>query len=250
MKVVVVGASGTMGSRVVRYLERDGMHVIEASSGTGINALTGKGLDEAFDGAEAVIDVTNFGSFGSGDALGFFKQAGANLLKSATKHNIQHYLALSVVGAEGLVENDYFRAKLVQENLIRASGLPHTIVRSTQFFEFLSGIIGSSSDNGLIRLPVVRLQPVAGDEVAAWIAKLIAERPRNSIVEIGGPEPADLLELANELMTITEDNRPVIADPNVPYFDVSVRREGLVPSIPAALGKLTYHDWLSRTLRA
>lgn len=250
MKVVVVGASGTIGSKAVKYLERDGRDVVEASKTSGVNALTGQGLDEAFDGADAIIDVTNFGSFGSGDALGFFKQAGTNLLTSAKNHNVRHYLALSVVGAESLVENDYFRAKLVQENLVRASGLPHTIVRSTQFFEFLSGIVSTSAEDGVIQLPSLRLQPVAGDEAAAWIAKLSGEEPKNSIVEIGGPESADLIDLANELMTITEDARPITSDPAARYFGISVRREGLIPTMPTALGKLTYHDWLSRTLYA
>lgn len=250
MKVVVVGASGTMGSKAVKYLECDGQDVVEASKKTGVNALTGQGLDEAFYGADAIIDVTNFGSFGSGDVLEVFKQAGTNLLTSARKHNVRHFLALSVVGAESLVENDYFRAKLVQENLIRASGLPHTIVRSTQFFEFLSGIVSTSVENGVVQLPPLRLQPVAGDEAAAWIAKIAAEEPKNSIVEIGGPETADLLDLANEFMTITEDARPLTSDPEARYFGISVRREGLVPTMPTILGKLTYHEWLSRTLYA
>ncbi|MBW9113881.1 SDR family oxidoreductase [Rhizobium cauense] len=250
MRVVVVGASGTMGSKAVKYLERDGRDVVEASKKTGVNAFTGQGLDEAFDSADAIIDVTNFGSFGSGDALEFFKQAGTNLLTSARKHNVRHYLSLSVVGVESLVENDYFRAKLVQENLIRASGIPHTIIRSTQFFEFLNSIVNTSADDGIIRLPSLLLQPVAGDEVAAWIAKLAAQEPQNSIVEIGGPESADLLDLAKELLTITEDTRPMASQPETRYFGISVLREGLVPKGPTALGKLTYHDWLSRTLYA
>jgi len=250
MKVVVVGASGTIGSKAVRFLEREGRDVIVASRKTGVNALTGEGLDEAFDGADAIIDVTNFGSFGIGNTLGLFKQAGTNLLSSARRHNVAHYIALSVVGVESLVENDYFRAKLVQENLIRASGVPHTIVRSTQFFESLSGIVGSAADDGVIQVPPIRIQPVAGDEAAALIAKLVAEEPRETVVEIGGPESADLLDLATELMTITEDARPLTEHPGAQYFGISVRREGLLPTIPAALGKLTYHDWLSRTVFA
>ncbi|QRM45797.1 SDR family oxidoreductase [Rhizobium sp. BG4] len=248
MKVVVVGASGTMGSKAVRSLERDGREVVQASTSTGVNVLTGEGLDEAFNGADAIIDVTNFGSFGSGDALAFFKQSSSNLLKAARRSGVGHYLALSVVGAETLVENDYFRAKLVQENLIRASGIPYTIVRSTQFFEFLSGIVGSSADNGTIRLPALRLQPIAGDEAASWLAKLAGESPSNTVVEIGGPEAADLIDLASELLTVNEDNRPATSDPEAQYFGISVPTEGLIPRMPAALGRLTYHDWLSRTL--
>lgn len=248
MKVVVVGASGTMGSKAVRSLERDGREVIQASTSTGVNVLTGDGLDEAFKGADAIIDVTNFGSFGRGDALTFFKQSGGNLLRAAKRMGVGHYLALSVVGAETLVENDYFRAKLVQENLIRASGVPHTIVRSTQFFEFLSGIVGSSADSGAIRLPALRLQPIAGDEAASWLAKLVGEKPSNSVFEVGGPEAANLTDLASELLTITEDTRPAVTDPDAQYFGVSVPSDGLIPRKPAALGRLTYHDWLSRTL--
>lgn len=250
MKVVVVGASGTMGSKAVRSLERNGREVVLASTRTGVNVLTGQGLDEAFNGADAVIDVTNFGSFGNGDALAFFKQSGTNLLKAARANGIRHYLTLSVVGAESLVENDYFRAKLVQENLIRASGVPHTIVRSTQFYEFLSGIVGTFANDGPIRLPTLRLQPIAGDEAAAWIAKLAADDPKNATVEIGGPEPADLIDIASELLTITEDNRSVSSDPDARYFGSTVPREGLIPSAPFALGRLTYHDWLSRALQA
>jgi uncharacterized protein YbjT (DUF2867 family) len=248
MKVVVVGASGTMGSKAVRSLERDGREVVRASTSTGVNVLTGEGLDQACNGADAIIDVTNFGSFGSGNALAFFKQSGGNLLKAARRSGVGHYMALSVVGAEMLVENDYFRAKLVQENLIRASGVPYTIIRSTQFFEFLSGIVESSADNGTIRLPALRLQPIAGDEAASWLAKLVGENPSNSVLEIGGPEAANLIDLASELLTITEDTRPSTSDPDAQYFGTSVPHEGLIPKMPAALGRLTYHDWLSRTL--
>lgn len=183
--------------------------------------------------------MTNFGSFGSGDALAFFKQSGSNLLKAARRNGVGHYLALSVVGAETLVENDYFRAKLVQENLIRASGIPYTIVRSTQFFEFLSGILGSSAEYGAIRLPALRLQPIAGDEAASWLAKRAGESPSNSIVEIGGPEATNLIDLAGELLTINEDTRPATADPEAQYFGILVPTEGLIPKMPVALGRLT-----------
>jgi len=250
MKVVVVGASGMMGSKIVRSLERDGQVVVEASSKLGVNALTGEGLDAAFQGADAVIDVTNSGSFGDGNALAFFKLAGKNMLSAAKSAGVQHYLSLSVVGADSLVENDYFRAKLVQENLIRASGLRHTIVRSTQFFEFFGGIVNASALEGALRVPALRLQPVAAEEAARWVAKLAAEKPCNSIVEIGGPEPAELVDLAREFLTITEDSRPASVDPDALYFGVSIIQDGLLPKSKMVSGKLTFHDWLSLTVYA
>ena len=250
MKVVVVGASGMMGSKIVRALERGGHDVVEASSKSGVNALTGEGLAAAFARADAVVDVTNSGSFGDGDALAFFKQAGKQMLSAARVAGVRHYVALSVVGADSLVENDYFRGKLVQENLVRASGLPHTIVRSTQFFEFFSGILNASVSDGALRLPDLRLPPIAADEAAIWIAKLAAEEPRNSIVEIGGPEPAEFIELAKELLTATEDTRPLAIDPETLYFGVSLPPKGLLPNSAMVSGKLTFHDWLSRTVYA
>lgn len=248
MKIVVVGASGMMGSKIVRTLERGGEDVVEASSKLGVNALSGEGLEAAFEGADVVIDVTNSGSFGEGDALAFFKQAGKQMLSSAKAAGVRHYLALSVVGADNLVENDYFRAKLVQENLVRASGLAHTIVRSTQFFEFFSGIVNTSVLDGNLRLPDLRLQPIAADEAATFMANIATAEPRNSIVELGGPEPTELVELARELLTVTEDNRPVAIDPASLYFGVSLARQGLLPNPGVVSGKLTFHDWLTRTV--
>ncbi|MBO9198184.1 NmrA family NAD(P)-binding protein [Rhizobium sp. 16-449-1b] len=251
MRIVVVGASGMMGSKIVRALGSSGHSVVEASSKTGVDAIKGVGLDTAFEGADAVIDVTNSGSFGEGDALSFFKQAGKNLLSAAKRAGVPHYLALSVVGAERLVENDYFRAKLVQENLIRASSVPYTIVRSTQFFEFFGGIVNSSpAVEGSIRVANVRLQPISADEAATIVAKHASGKPINSVQEIGGPEPLNLLEIARELLTATEDARPVATDPDVAYFGVNLAPESLVPAAKAISGKQSFHDWLSNTVSA
>ncbi|MDX0953020.1 NAD(P)H-binding protein [Sinorhizobium medicae] len=250
MKVVVVGASGMMGSKIVRALERAGQNVGEASSRSGIDVLRGDGLDAAFANADVVIDATNHGSFGDGDALAFFKQAGRNLLKAAKLAGVRHYLALSVVGAERLVENDYFRAKLVQENIVRASGVPHTIVRSTQFFEFFGSIVNSSAADDSLRVANLRLQPISADEAAGLIAKLATGEPINSVLEVGGPEPMEFLDIARELLTATEDARPVASDPDVAYFGVSLAPESLLPAGTGISGELSFHDWLSRTVYA
>ncbi|MGO4355178.1 SDR family oxidoreductase [Rhizobium sp. RAF36] len=248
MKIVVVGASGMMGSKIVRGLERAGQDVVEVSGKSGVDVLSGEGLDAAFADAEVVIDVTNSGTFGEGDALAFFKTAGVNLLEAAKQAGVRHYVVLSIVGVERLVENDYFRAKLVQENLVRASIVPHTIIRSTQFFEFFGGIVNSSGKSGSVRVADVRLQPISADEAAALIARQAVEAPINSILEISGPGPIDLLEIAHELLTATEDARPVTSDQAVSYFGASIARESLLPAATAVSGKLSFHDWLSRTV--
>lgn len=250
MRATVIGASGAMGSKIVRGLERDGFDVVAASAKTGVNAYTGEGLAAALAGADIVIDVTNSGSFGQGNALDFFRQAGRNILAAARSSGIRHYMALSAVGTDRLVENDYFRAKLVQENLIRSSGLPYTIVRSTQFFEFFSGIVNDYAVDGVLALPSLVVRPVSADEAASWIAKLAGGEPHNGIVELGGPEAIDLADLARELLTATEDARPVSLAPTPLYFGVELSRDGMLPVNQMLSGKLSFHDWLSRSMAA
>ncbi|WP_105423539.1 SDR family oxidoreductase [Neorhizobium sp. T25_27] len=250
MKVVVVGANGMMGSKIVRRLERHGKEVIEASKTTGVNVYTGEGLASVLNGADVVVDVTNSGAFGEGDALEFFKRAGRNLTAAAKMSGIRHYMALSVLGVEHLVENDYFRAKLVQENLIRASGLAYTIIRSAQFFEFFNGIINAASVDGVLRLPPVVLQPISADEAANWIVKLTDEMPRNTMVEVSGPESAKLVDLAHELLTATEDNRAVTSDTDAHYFGVRLAPDSLLSAGNAITSNITFHEWLSRTIYA
>ncbi len=244
MKIAVIGASGMMGSKIVRILERDGFDITRASTTTGVNAYTGEGVERALSGADAVIDVTNTGSFGETDALDFFRRTSGNLLSAAKASGVRHYLALSVVAVDRLVENDYFRAKLVQENLIRASGLPFTIVRSTQMFEFFNGIVDASAVDETLRVPSVRVQPIAADEAAGAIAKLAIAKPPNSIVEIGGTEAFELVEIAHELLTAAEDSRPVVLDPAARYFGVALSKDGLLPSRMIATGTLSFHEWL------
>ncbi|MGF6178631.1 SDR family oxidoreductase [Ensifer sp. 4252] len=250
MRVAVIGASGAMGSRIVGRLQHDGQDVVTASKKTGVDAFTGEGLGAALEGVDVVIDVTNSGSFGEGDALTFFKQTGKNLLGAAKASGVRHYLALSVVGTDRLVENDYFRGKLVQENLIRSSGLPHTIVRSTQFFEFFSGIVNASAVNGDLRLPSIAVRPVSADEAANWVTKLAVDAPQNTILELGGPESIELSELARELLTATADNRLVSPDQDAPYFGVALPPDGLLPMKQTMSGKLFFHDWLSQSIAA
>lgn len=215
-----------------------------------MNVLTGEGLTNALIGADVLIDVTNSGSFGEGNELEFFKQSGKNLIAAAKASGVGHYMVLSVLGTEHLVENDYFRAKLVQENLVRASGLRHTIIRSAQFFEFFHGIVNEASSESVLRLPVLALQPVAADEAAGWIVKLSGDAPRNVTVQIGGPEPVQLADLAHELLTATEDNRDVLSDADTPYFGVRLAIDSLLPAGDAISGRLTFHEWLSRTVYA
>lgn len=250
MKIAVIGASGAMGSRISSRLHQNGLEVIAASKATGIDVLTGDGLASALKGCDALIDVTNSGAFGESDPLGFFKRTGRNLLDAAKAAGIRHYAVLSVVGTDRLVENDYFRAKLVQENLVRSSGLAYTVVRSTQFFEFFSGILDSAANDGKLQLPALRLRPVSADEAADHITSIVCSAPKNAIVELGGPETIELVDLARELLTATDDSRPIGLDRQARYFGVAVSSEGLLPAKAAITGRLSFHDWLSQTIAA
>jgi uncharacterized protein YbjT (DUF2867 family) len=250
MKILVVGASGMMGSKIVRELERAGQTVSGVSTSTGVDAYTGQGLRAALVDADVLIDVTNYGSFGDSNALGFFKQAGKNLLAAAKDAGIGHYLALSVVATDRLVENDYFRAKMVQENLIRASGLPHTIIRSAQFFEFFNGIIDLAADGNSFRLPPSLVRPIAADEASTLISRIMIGTPRNDIIEIAGPDPVQLDQLAREILTATEDPRSIAIDPTAPFFGVELAETTLLPRADALAGTVTFHDWLSRSMMA
>ena len=250
MKFTVVGASGMMGSKIVRELERAGQSVSGASTSTGVDAYTGEGLRAALADADVLIDVTNSGSFGDSNALGFFKQAGKNLLTAAKEAGVKHYLALSVVATDRLVENDYFRAKMVQENLIRASGLPYTIIRSAQFFEFFSGIINSAAEGGGFRLSPALVRPIAADEASTLISRIMVGAPRNDIVEIAGPESIQLDQLAREILTATEDTRSIAIDLEAPFFGVELAKTTLLPGTDALSGTVAFHDWLSRSMVA
>ncbi|MFS8145176.1 SDR family oxidoreductase [Rhizobium sp. BR 249] len=250
MKITVAGASGLIGTQLTADLRRSGHDVTAASLSLGVDTMTGKGLEAAMTGAEAVVDVTNAASFGDNSALDFFKASTKNLLAAAAQAGVRHYLALSVVGTPRLVESDYFRAKAVQENLIRASSRPYTILRSTQFYEFINGVIDIGAEGNVFRLPPASMRPVAAREVATFLAELAAGDPLGNIIEIGGPEQFGIDEIARIYLAANEDQRQVITDPFTPYFGVELTGDVLLPHFGARVAGQTLSDWLYRSMAA
>ena len=246
MKIVVIGGSGRIGSNVVNGLRRQGHEAVAASPGSGVNTVTGEGLAEALAGAEVVVDVANSPSFEDRAALAFFEMAGRNLLAAETAAGVRHHAALSVVGTDRLQESGYFRAKKVQEDLIRSAGIPYTILRSTQFFEFVGRIIEAGADGDAIRLSPALVQPVASDDVAAALAGLAVGPPVNGIVEIAGPEPFPLDTLARQVVAMNGDRRRVIADVRARYFGIALDDRSLTPGDHPRIGPTRFGDWLSR----
>ncbi|RCS21889.1 LysR family transcriptional regulator [Phyllobacterium salinisoli] len=247
MKITVMGASGLIGTRLTERLRHAGMQVVPASVSLGVNSVTGEGLKEAVSGADVVIDVTNAASFGDDSALTFFKASTRNLLAASAEASVNHYLALSVVGTPRLVESDYFRAKMVQENLIRASRRPYTILRSTQFFEFISGMINMGALGDGFRLPPAFIRPISADDVSGILAELALGAARNNTVEIGGPEPFGLDEIARMQLAANEDKRQVISDSKAPYYGVELNDDTLLPHRSARMASQRYLDWLIQT---
>ena len=245
MKIVVIGGSGRIGSNVVNRLRRQGHTVVAASPNSGVNTVTGEGLAEALAGAQVVIDVANSPSFEDKPALEFFKTSGRNLLAAETAAGVRHHVALSVVGTDRLQESGYFRAKKVQEDLIRAAKIPYTILRSTQFFEFVDGIIEAGTEGNVIRLSPALVQPIASDDVAAALADLAVGPPVNGIVEIAGPEPFPLDTLARKVVATNGDRRRVIADVHARYFGLALNDQSLTPGDNPRLGPTRFGDWLS-----
>ncbi|MGO4570133.1 SDR family oxidoreductase [Rhizobium sp. 2YAF20] len=248
MKITVMGASGRIGTRLVDNLRQEGIEVVAASTSLGVDSVTGEGLKPAIAGADVVIDVTNAASFGDNSALAFFKASTRNLLAAAAEAGVTHYIALSVVGTPRLVESDYFRAKMVQENLIRAARRPYTILHSTQFFEFISGVIDMGVDGEGFRLPSASVRPIAADNVADMLAELAMGTPRNDIVEIGGREQFGLDQIARMYLTANEDIRQVITDDSARYYGVELNDDTLLPIEGTRMGSLRYVDWLSQSL--
>lgn len=243
MKIVVIGGTGRIGSKVVARLRDQGHEVIAAAPATGVNIITGEGLAAAMAGTRVVVDLSNSPTFDAA-ALTFFQTAGNNLLGAEAKAGVSHHVALSVVGTEKLAANDYFHAKLAQEQLIRDSGIPYTIIHSTQFFEFLPGIIQSAAEGSTVRLSPALVQPIASEEVAEAVARLALEPPANGIVEIAGPERESLAGLAQRFMTLIEDPREVVTDVHAPYFGAELETETLVPAHAAWKGSLNFDRWL------
>lgn len=242
MKVVVIGGTGLIGSKVVDILSSKGHDVVAAAPNTGVNTLTGEGLAEALDGAEVVVDVSNSPSFEDRAAMDFFTTSGKNIAKAETTAGTKHHLALSVVGTERLQESGYFRAKLAQENQIKASGIPYTLLHATQFFEFIRGIAQSATEGDKVRLPDVLFQPMAAKDVAGFLADAALGGPRNATVEVAGPERFRMDELTARVLAFDKDPREVIADPNAPYYGLRVNDASLLPGPNARLGA-THFDW-------
>jgi uncharacterized protein YbjT (DUF2867 family) len=247
MKIVVIGGTGLIGSKAVAILRQGGHEVVAASPKTGVNSITGEGLTEAMAGAQAVIDLTNSPSFEDRAVLEFFETSGRNLLAAEAAAGVQHHVALSIVGTDRTPDNGYFRAKVAQEHLIEASGIPYTIIRATQFLEFLGGIAAASAEGNIVRLSPGLFQPIAADDVAPIVAEVALAAPRNGIVEIAGPERAPFNEIVARYLQAVGDPRQVVRDPEARYFGGRVEEHSLVPLGEARLGRIGLDAWLRRS---
>jgi len=246
MKLVVIGGTGLIGSKLVSLLREQGHEAVPASPVTGVNTLTGEGLDKALDGASVVVDVSNSPSFEDGAVMEFFTTSTSNLLKSATAARVRHYVALSVVGTERIPDSPYLRAKNAQETLIKGSGMPYSIVHATQFFEFIKGIADAATEGTTVRVPPVLIQPMAADDVALAVARVALASPVNGVVEVGGPERFRFDELMRLGLGARKDNRQIIADPHARYFGAQLDERSLIPSDDASLGKVHLYEWLNQ----
>ena len=248
MKIVVIGGSGLIGSKLVIKLREHGHEAIAASPSSGVNTLTGEGLAEVLDGAEVVVDVSNSPSFEDSAVMHFFNTSTANLLAAERAAGVKHHIALSVVGTDRLTESGYFRAKLVQERLIEQSGTPYSIVHATQFFEFLESIADAATDGNEVRLAPVLVQPMAADDVARAVTSAAVWPPLNTIVEVAGPEPFHLDDLVGRKIYGRGDPRVVVADPRSRYFGAALSERTLLPGDDAALGEIRFIDWLGESV--
>jgi uncharacterized protein YbjT (DUF2867 family) len=246
MKIVVIGGTGLIGSKLVARLRQEGHDVVAASPDSGVNTLTGAGLAEALKGASVVVDVSNSPSIEDTAALAFFERSTGNLLAAEAKAGVGHHVALSVVGTDRLTQSGYFRAKLAQEKLIQASSIPYTIVHATQFFEFVKSIAAAATDGNRVRLAPVLIQPMAADDVAAAVARAAVGKPVNAIVEVAGPEQFRLTEMIRQSLSARNDPREVVEDPRARYFGVDLTERMLVPDDDARLGVTRFKDWLSQ----
>src|SRR5215475_4986624 len=246
MKIVVIGGTGLIGSKTIPILRRAGHEAVAASPNTGVNTITGEGLKEAMAGTQVVIDLANSPSFEDKAVLEFFQTSGRNLLAAEAAAGVRHHVALSIVGTDRS-DNGYFRAKVAQEQLIVASGIPYTIIRSTQFLEFLGGIADASADGNIVRAPPILFQPIAADDVAAIVADVALAAPRHGIVEIAGPERAPFNEIIARYLKAVGDPREVVRDPEARYWGSRVEERSLVPLGDARLGRIGLDEWLRRS---
>jgi uncharacterized protein YbjT (DUF2867 family) len=244
MKIVVIGGSGLIGSRLVRVLEAAGHEVVAASPRTGIDAVTGQGLAAALAGAAVVVDVANAPSFEEAAVLEFFTASTRNLLAAEAAAGVGHHVALSVVGTDRLQESPYFRGKIAQERLIQAGSILSTIVRATQFFEFVAGIADAATAGDTVRVPSVLIQPIAADDIAAILGRVAVAAPADGTIEVAGPEPFRLDAIIRRSLAVQDDPRTVLADPAARYFGAHLEERTLVPDEPTIIGETRFEDWL------
>lgn len=245
MKIVVIGGTGLIGGKVVARLRQKDHDVTAASPSTGVNTITGEGLADALAGAQIVIDVANAPDFSDDAVMSFFKTAGHNLMSAERTAGIQHHVALSVVGADRLPDSGYLRAKITQENLIKASGVPYTIIRATQFFEFIGGVAQSCTDGNTVRLCPAHLQPVAADDVAALVAKTATADPANGTLELAGPDRISLDDLVRRYFEVKNDARNVVTDIHARYFGSEINDRSLTPGGRPTIGSTSFETWLT-----
>jgi uncharacterized protein YbjT (DUF2867 family) len=249
MKIVVIGGTGLIGSSLVEKLRKDGHEPLAAAPNTGVNTLTGEGLAEALEGAQVVVDVANAPAWGDAEVLDFFQTSSGNLLAAEATAGVRHHVALSVVGAERLTDSGYMRAKVAQEDLVKAGPIPYTIVRATQFFEFIGRIADSGADGDTIRLSPALIQPEAAADVASTLADVAVGAPLNDTVELAGPEAFRLDELAQRFLNATGDSRQVTADVHARYFGAELDDNSLAPGDDARIAPTHFEDWLSQSAK-
>jgi uncharacterized protein YbjT (DUF2867 family) len=246
MKIVVIGGTGLIGSKLVAKLDEQGHEAVAASPASGVNTLTGEGLSEALEGAQVVVDVSNSPDWADDAVMHFFETSSRNLLAAEKDAGVGHHVALSVVGTSRLTESGYFRAKLAQEKLIEGSSIPYSIVHATQFFEFVKGIADEATDGNEVHLPPALFQPMAADDVAAGVARVAVGEPVNGIVEIAGPEPFRLDELVRSVLKAAGDPREVVTDPQASYFGINPGERTLLPGDDARLAETRFEEWSSQ----
>jgi uncharacterized protein YbjT (DUF2867 family) len=248
MKILVIGGSGLIGTKLVKKLRQRGQEVVAASPKTGVDTRTGKGLGAAMDGAEVVVDVANSPSFEAAAALEFFETAARNIFAVEARAGVGHHIALSVVGADRLLESGYMRAKLAQESAIKNSKMPYTILRATQFFEFIGSIVEAGADGATIRLTPALMQPIAAEDVAAELADIALAPPLNGTVEVAGPDSSGIDALARQFLRAKGDSRKVVTDARARYFDAEVDDRSLRPAAAAHLGRMHFEEWLAQNI--
>lgn len=245
MKITVIGGTGLIGSKLVNSLRNLGHDVLAASPNSGVNTITGEGLDQALENVDVVVDVANSPSFADDEVMKFFKISGTNLIAAEKNAGIKHHIALSVVGTGRLQESGYFRAKQVQEDLIKESGIPYTIVHSTQFFEFVGGIVHSSTADHKIVVSPALIQPIASDDVVKAMTDVTINSPKNGTIEIGGPEKIRLDDLVRKYTSIMKNQDEVVTSPAATYFGAPLNDSTLVPNNDAKLGSIRYDEWIA-----